>query len=137
MRSSAGGNCALSALKDHPVNALLFTQNHGFRKVVADRVGAYFAENELPARDVPAMFIKSAVVIACWLGIYLLIMLGGFPLWANALLCIPFAFAMAGLGLNVGHDGIHGGYSNSPRINRFMGCAMDAIGLSSFVWRHR
>jgi linoleoyl-CoA desaturase len=127
----------LSVLKEHSAKAVLFTQDHGFRKAVRERVDAYIAENKLPTRDVPAMYVKSAVAVACWLGVYLLILLGGFPLWADALLCIPFAFAMAGLGLNVGHDGIHGGYSASPRINRLMGCAMDLIGLSSFVWRHR
>jgi linoleoyl-CoA desaturase len=127
----------VSVLKEHPAHTVLFTQNHGFRKALTERVAAYFTDNNLPARDVPAMYVKSAVFVACWLGLYLLILLGEFPLWADALLCVPFAFAMAGLGLNIGHDGIHGGYSDNPRINRLMGCAMDVIGLSSFVWRHR
>lgn len=127
----------MSVLKEHPVKALLFTQDHGFRKVLLERVDAYIRENKLPTRDVPAMYVKSAILVTCWFGIYLLILLGGFPLWANALLCIPFTFAMAGIGLNIGHDANHGGYSDNPRINRLMGLAMDLIGSSSFVWRNR
>ena len=49
---------------------------------------------------------------AGWASI-LLILLGGFPLWANALLCVALGFAMAGIGLNIGHDANHGGYSDS------------------------
>jgi linoleoyl-CoA desaturase len=127
----------LSVLKEHPVKALLFTQDHGFRKAVTERVEAYMRENKLPTRDVPAMYVKSAILVACWLAIYLLIMLGGFPLWVNALLCITFAFAMGGIGLNIGHDANHNGYSNNPRINRLMCLAMELVGQSSFVWRSR
>jgi linoleoyl-CoA desaturase len=127
----------LSVLREHPVKALLFTQQHGFRKALMERVDAYIAENNLSTRDVPAMYLKSAILVAYWLAIYLLILFGGFPLWANALLCIAFAFGMAGIGLNIGHDANHGGYSNNPRINRLMCLAMDLIGFSSFVWRYR
>ena len=130
-------NCHLSVLKEHPVKALPFTQHHGFRKALTERVDAYIAENKLPTRDVPAMYVKSAILVACWLGIYLLILLGGFPLWANGLLCIAFAFSMVGIGMNIAHDANHGGYSNNPRLNRVMGLTMDSIGLSSFVWRSR
>jgi linoleoyl-CoA desaturase len=124
----------LSALKEHPVKAVLFTQQHGFRKAVTERVDAYIAENKLPPRDVPAMYVKSAIIIACWVGIYLLALLGGLPLWADALLCIAFAFAMAAIAFNIGHDASHGGYSDNPRINRLACLAMELIGLSSFVW---
>ncbi len=127
----------MSVLKEHRVKAILFTQQHGFRKVVTERVDAYITENRLPLRDVPAMYVKSAILIACWLGIYLLILFGGFPLWADALLCIAFAFVMAGIGLNIGHDANHGAYSNDSRINRLMSLAMELIGSSSFVWRNR
>jgi linoleoyl-CoA desaturase len=132
-----GGPARLSILKERPVKALLFTENHGFRKTVTERVEAYITTNKIPIRDVPAMYAKSAILFACWLGIYLLILLAGFPLWANALLCIAFAFAMAGIGLNIGHDANHGGYSDNRRINRLMCFAMEFIGASSFVWRER
>jgi linoleoyl-CoA desaturase len=127
----------MSVLKQRPVKALLFTQHHGFRKALNERVDVYIKENKMPTRDVPAMYIKGAILFACWLGIYLLILLGGFPVWANALLCIALGCTMAGIGINIGHDGNHGSISNSPRINRLMSLAMEIIGSSSFVWRNR
>lgn len=119
------------------MKAILFTQQHGFRKTLNERVDAYIKENKLRTRDMPEMYVKSAILVALWAGVYLLIMLGGFPLWANALLCVAFAFAMAGVGLNIGHDANHDGYSDHPRINRLMAFAMELIGFSSFVWRYR
>lgn len=124
-------------LKEHPAKALPFTQQHGFRKVLTERVDAYIAEKKLPTRDVPAMYLKSAIIVACWVGIYLLVLLGGFPLWAKGLLCVPLAFAMAGIGLNIGHDANHGAYSENPHINRLMGLALELIGSSHFVWQYR
>jgi linoleoyl-CoA desaturase len=105
--------------------------------VVTERVNAYIAENKLPIRDLPAMYIKSAIVIACWLGIYLLALLGGLSLWADALLCVAFAFPMAAIAFNIGHDATHGAYSDNPRLNRVLGNVMELIGLNSFVWWHR
>ena len=127
----------MAVLKERPVKALLFTQQHGFRKALTERVNAYIAENKLPIRDVPAMYVKSVIVVACWLGIYLLVLLGGLPLWADALLCIAFGFPMAAIAFNIGHDATHGGYSDNPRINRSLSLAMELIGLSSFIWWHR
>ena len=127
----------MTALNEHSVTALQFAEDHGFRKALIERVEAYIEENKLPTRDVPAMYIKSAITVACWMGTYLLILLGGFPVWVNAVLCIALAFAMVGIGLNIAHDANHSGYSNSQRINRLLGLSMEFVGLSSFVWRQR
>lgn len=124
-------------LKKHPVKPLLFTQRLGFREAVIERVDAYIAENKLRTRDLPAMYVKGAIILACWLAIYLLILLGGFAVWVNALLCICFSFVMAEIGFNIAHDAMHGGYSDSSRINRLLSLAMELIGSSSFVWRQR
>jgi linoleoyl-CoA desaturase len=127
----------LSVANDHPAKTVLFTQRHGFKKVLTERVEAYIAENNVRVRDVPAMWVKGAIFIACWIGLYLLILLGGFPLWADAFLCLALGFAMGGIGLNIGHDANHYGYSESARINRVMSLSLELIGSSSFVWRGR
>ena len=50
------------------VRSLRFTQQRDFRKTLNERVNAYLRDNNLPARDVPAMYLKTAVVMAGWLG---------------------------------------------------------------------
>ena len=128
---------SLSAVKQTPVKSLSFTKQFGFRNTVIQRVEAYLKEHNLSARDVPAMYVKTATIAIWWLGAYLLLMLGGFGWPINLALCALFGLATAGVGFNIMHDAIHGGYSNSTRINKLFGFTLEVLGASSFVWRHK
>jgi len=115
--------------------SLTFTQQRGFRKALNERVNAYLRDNGIPARDVPAMYLKTAVALAWWLGAYLLLLLGHFPPLVNVVLCLVWAMAIASVGFNVMHDANHGGYSDNPRINRLISLSAEVLGMSGFRWR--
>lgn len=123
-----------SAVKT-PVRSLQFTQQHGFRKTLNDRVDAYLRDNHIPARGLPAMYVKTAVVLAWWLGTYLLILLGNFPPLVDLALCIVWAFAIASVGFNVMHDANHRGYSDNPKVNKLVSLSAEMLGISGFRWR--
>jgi linoleoyl-CoA desaturase len=125
----------LAAKQNSPLKALPFTQHHDFRKVLNERVEAYLRENKLGARDVPAMYLKTSVVLAWWLVTYLLLILAGFPLLVNAVLCIVLALAMASIGFNVLHDANHGSYSKRPWVNKLFSFSSELLGISGFRWR--
>jgi len=125
----------LSVTESLPVRSLPFTQHLGFRKILTERVDAYMREHELRARDLPAMYLKTGVVMAWWLVAYLLIMLGGFPPLVNAVLCIVWALAIGAIGFNVMHDANHGSYSSNPRINKLLCLSAEFLGISGFRWR--
>jgi linoleoyl-CoA desaturase len=132
----------LPVLKEQPiaVKALPFTKQLGFRKLLNERVDAYLRASDLPARDVPAMYVKTAVMFVWWLASYLLIVYSGWAglsPWVSALLVVIYAFAVAGIGLNVMHDANHGGYSNNPRVNKLLGYTMELLGSSSFIWKQK
>jgi linoleoyl-CoA desaturase len=114
---------------------LRFTQQREFRKTLNARVNAYLRDNALPARDVPAMYLKTAVVLGWWLGAYLLLLLGHFPAPVNVVLCVVWAMAIAGVGFNVMHDASHDGYSDRPRVNRLVSLSGEMLGMSGFRWR--
>jgi len=65
-----------------------FRRQRGFRKALNERVNAYLRDNDIPARDVPAMYFKTAVALAWWLGAYLLLLLGHFPPLVNVAMCV-------------------------------------------------
>jgi len=44
-------------------------------------------------------------------------------------------FGMAGVGMGVMHDAIHGSYSKNKKINRFLGYSFNLIGGSATVWK--
>lgn len=114
---------------------LRFTQHRNFQKTLNERVNAYLRENHITGRDVPAMVLKSAIVLAWWLGTYLLILLGHFPPWVNAGLCLVWALSIASIGFNVMHDANHGAYSSNPLINKLVSFSAEFLGMSGFRWR--
>jgi linoleoyl-CoA desaturase len=42
---------------------------------------------------------------------------------------------MAGIGMGVMHDAIHGSYSKNPRVNMLLGYTMNLIGANAAVWK--
>ena len=46
-----------------PLKSLRFTQHRNFQKTLNQRVNAYLRDNHIPGRDVPAMYLKTAVVL--------------------------------------------------------------------------
>ena len=109
------------------LRSLPFTQQRNFRKTLNERVNAYLRDNGLPARDVPAMYLKSVIVLAWWLGTYLLLLLGQFPPLVNVILCVVWAVSIAAVGFNIMHDSNHGGYSSHPRVNKLIGLSAEML----------
>ena len=118
-----------------PARRLPFTQHGEFQKTLNERVNTYLRDNNIPGRDVPAMYLKTAIVLAWWLGAYLLLLLGHFPAWLNIALCLVWALAIASVGFNVMHDSNHGGYSNKPAVNKLFSLSAEMLGMSGFRWR--
>ena len=117
------------------IRSIRFTQPRDFRKVLNERVNAYLRDNGIPARDIPAMYLKTAIVLAWWLGTYLLLLLGHFSPLVNIILCIVWAMAIASVGFNVMHDANHGGYSDHARVNKLVSLSAEMLGMSGFRWR--
>ncbi len=126
---------ATKAAPKGAVRSIQFSQQHGFRKTLNDRVDAYLRDNNIPARGLPRMYVKTAIVLTWWLGVYLLLLLGGFPPLVNVVLCLVWALAFASVGFNVMHDANHRAYSDSPRVNRIMALSAEMLGISGFRWR--
>ncbi|GAA3574848.1 acyl-CoA desaturase [Snuella lapsa] len=50
-------------------------------------------------------------------------------------LYIVSGFGMAGIGMGVMHDAIHGSYSKNKRVNTILGYSFNLIGANATVWR--
>jgi len=51
------------------------------------------------------------------------------------LLYILSGFGMAGIGMGVMHDAIHGSYSKNKKINKILGYSFNLIGANSTIWK--
>lgn len=99
------------------------------------RVDEHFRSLGLSPKGNGAMVRKTVILLAVTFGSYGLILWGGFGPLAMWALTIVVGFGIAGIGFAVGHDALHGAYSDDKRVNRCVGWAMDLIGGSSYLWK--
>jgi len=117
---------------------LKFTNLEGteFSKVLRTRVNDYFKKNNKSIYGNGKMVIKTIFMLSVFF-IPLFIISTGMvttPLLLFALY-ITSGLGMAGVGMGVMHDAIHGSYSKSKKINKYLGYSMNLIGANANVWR--
>ncbi|MFM1842146.1 MAG: delta-6 desaturase [Cyanobacteriota bacterium] len=114
-----------------------FTQKKGFRKVLNQRVDAYFKNEGLSQRDNPQMYLKTVTIVVWLFSAWAFVLFAPVIFPVRLLGCVVLAMAIAAFSFNVGHDANHNSYSSNPTVNRLLGITYDFIGLSSFLWRYR
>ena len=114
-----------------------FPPHSPLRRELNRRVAEYFTATGKDERGGAAMLGKSAVIVAWAVTSYALLLLWASTWWTAALLCGSLGLALAGIGFSVMHDGGHGAYSRRPWVNRLAAAMLDAIGGSSYFWRHK
>jgi linoleoyl-CoA desaturase len=108
-----------------------------FARQLEAEVEAYFRTTGQRQRDLPQMYLKTAVMLA-WLGgsyTFLVFFASGLP--AGILGAVSLGLAMAGVGFNVQHDGNHGAYSSRPWINKVMSLTLDLMGGTAYFWKFK
>ena len=81
------------------------------------------------------MFLKSAIMLSLFF-IPLTILSAGLvsSVWMVFALYVLTGIGMAGIGMGVMHDAIHGSYSKNRRVNQFMSYSMNLIGANARTW---
>ncbi|WP_375239090.1 fatty acid desaturase, partial [Aurantibacter sp.] len=100
------------------------TDSAKFFKTLNNRVNTYFKENNIKRTGDSRIWLKTIVMFTVFVAPYILILTLDIPVWAHLLLTLLMGIAMAGIGMNVMHDGNHGAFSNKPWINRLMGSSI-------------
>ena len=106
-----------------------------FFKTLNGRVNDYFKKNQIKKTGNWKLHLKTIVMFSLFLAPYFLILTLGLPNWANLLLTIVMGVGMAGVGMNVMHDGNHGAYSNKKWVNKFMGGSIYILAGNVYNWQ--
>lgn len=109
-----------------------------FYNTLHSRVDSYFKENNLQKNATPSIAVKTVILLSCYLLplVYILVFQ---PAWGSALaLWALMGVAMAGIGMNIMHDAIHGAYSSNPVVNRWLGYSLNLLGgsIDNWKWQH-
>jgi len=114
---------------------LKFAPDNGFQKELRRRVEARIRELGIKERDVPRMYLKTAVVLTAFALSYVALVFLAQTWWQALPLAIFLGFATAEIGFNIQHDGGHRAYSDHAWVNKLMAMTLDLVGGSSYVWR--
>ncbi len=100
------------------------------------RVNQYFVENQLSRQGGVPMAIKSVIMVSLFVVPLVIISTGVLTAqWQLFALYILCGAGMAGIGMGVMHDAIHGSYSSNKTVNKLMAQTMNLVGANESVWR--
>jgi linoleoyl-CoA desaturase len=106
-----------------------------FFRTLNSRVNNYFKENNIQKTGNSKLYLKTLIMFAIFLTPYFLILTLNMPFWVYLLMTIVIGIGMAGVGMNVMHDGNHGSYSNISWINKFMGGSIYILAGNVYNWQ--
>lgn len=82
------------------------------------------------------MVTKSIVMLSLFLAPIIILNLGLIHEWMMVfLLYLISGIGMAGIGMSIMHDALHGSYSSKKRINQLMGYSINMIGANATIWK--
>lgn len=106
-----------------------------FFRTLNSRVNAYFKENNIKKTGNWKIYLKTVILFSVFLTPYFLILSLSLPIWAYLLLSVVMGIGMAGIGMNVMHDGNHGAYSTNKWVNKFMGGTIYVLAGNVYNWQ--
>lgn len=109
-------------------------QQRLFVAALRKNVHAYFTSKGISKRGNGHMYFKSLVLLALYIAPFVLVLTVNMPAVVAALLMIVMGIGMAGVGMSVMHDAVHGAYSGKNWVNSLMGSSIFLIGSSKTTW---
>jgi linoleoyl-CoA desaturase len=125
---------SVSNIHDHAEGRLVFGRDNAFHKEARRRVDEYFRNTGRRQRDCPAMYLKTAVILTFFAGLYTFLVFFAATWWQAFPLAFLLGLSVAAIGFNIEHDGGHQAYSNYAWVNRLMAMTLDLVGGSSYIW---
>lgn len=98
----------------------------------------FIADHKLASQDSPAMYAKSAIIIALWIASYGALLVGGAIHFSLALVgAAVMSFFTLCMEMAVMHDASHDGLSKHRKINRLFDLTLIVVGASPILWYHK
>ncbi len=106
-----------------------------FKDTLEERVKEYFDTASISKKGNWGLYHKTIVLFAVLALSYTLLFVLPLSPWLIAIAAL-MGLTMSSIGFNVMHDGAHGSYSNSKRLNNFVTfIGGDLMGGSTFFWK--
>ncbi len=117
-----------------PVAKITFRVKEDFWKELQVEVNSYLKADVVQA-GFRRLHRKAAFIVAWTISWYLALVIMGNSWWQIILYGVPFVLGTLAAAFCIMHDGNHGGFSRSRRVNRQAGYVLEVLGGSSYTWR--
>ena len=114
---------------------IAFAATSPFQRDLKQRVDAYFEKTGFSRGANAGQYAKVAFWIVYTVGMWAVLLTNVAPFPVTLLLWLMVGFGLAGVGMNIGHDAIHGSTSEKAWVNGLLSWSFDVMGASSVTWR--
>lgn len=110
------------------------SDNTKFFHVLRQRVDGYFVTNNLCKTGGNQLLYKAVFMLALYMIPYCLILFANVSIPVMLILVVVMGFGVAGVGMSVMHDAIHGSLSKSKILNKILGGSIYLLGGNAYNW---
>jgi linoleoyl-CoA desaturase len=116
---------------------LRFSRNdpRKFFQTLNKRVNEHFQKHKASKTGNWQLYVKTLIMFALLVTPYFLILLTDFNPWIKLSLAVLMGVGMAGVGMNVMHDGNHNSFSRHAWINKLMGSSIYLLAGNVHNWK--
>ena len=105
-----------------------------FFSALRANIDAYFEKNKIAKTGGNKLLMKACMMLGLYLIPFGLILSGHFSNLQMLFMTLVMGFGVAGVGMSVMHDAIHGSFSSSAAINRIFGASLYLLGGNVYNW---
>lgn len=106
-----------------------------FAAAVKKNVNDYFRKSGISIKGGVTILVQTAIMLLLYLLPFLFILIVPMNAWMALVLVVVMGFGMAGIGMTVMHDAVHGSYSDHDWVNKFFGGTMYILGSNVLTWK--
>ena len=106
-----------------------------FASTVRKNVNTYFKERGLSTKGDGRLVVKTIAMLAMYLVPFVLLLTLPISGWWALPFAVLMGIGMAGIGMSVMHDAVHGSASSHQWINKMMGSSMYLLGSNVLTWK--
>jgi linoleoyl-CoA desaturase len=110
------------------------SQSGSFHADLKKRINTYFIEKNISTTGNHVLYTKASILVVSLLAIYVHLVFFTPVAWLAIVESIMLGGITAAIGFNVVHDGSHGSFSKSRKLNEMASLLFNVLGANAFMW---
>ncbi|HXP48791.1 MAG TPA: fatty acid desaturase, partial [Bacteroidia bacterium] len=110
-------------------------EEHQFASVVRKRVNDYFKQKNISQKGNLTLVMQTIVNLCLYIVPFIVLLTVHVNVWIAAAMTAVMGIGIAGVGMCVMHDAVHGSYSDKTWVNKLFGSTLYLLGGNVFNWK--